>query len=196
MRRIQALLMLTSALLWAGCSSTTVHRESAPIVGLRNPSVHFVVDNTQKLPVAGTFDWGFAVFRVANLPELDLSVVDQRIHGSLEKTLSAKGFTKTNASPDFLVSYALANNAAIDEKTLNGAYDGMVQSPPYVSGNDQKPLQYRRGSLIIDIVDAKTKHLLWRGAIMAEIDMGLTEEQKQRRCNDVIAELLKHYPKP
>ena len=192
----------TTSLLLAGfvsvsaCASPTIHRESSQITGLRNPSVHFMVDNTRALPTSGSFNWGFAVFQVADLPELNLADVDERIHEALLSTLTKKGFVKTGTGPDFLVSYALASGAGIDEATLNGAYDGAVQPPPPASGNAQQPIQYRRGTLIVDIAETKTKHLLWRGAIMADVDLSVSDEEKRLRCERAVEELLKHYPKP
>ena len=82
------------------------------------------------------------------------------------------------------------------EATLNGAYHGAVQPPPSASGNPQQQLQYRRGTLIVDIAETKTKHLLWRGAIMADVDLSVSEDQKRLRTEGAIEELLKHYPKP
>jgi hypothetical protein len=197
MKNAFPILMLAGVLGFAACSPQTVHQDAPvpAIVGLRNSSVRFLVDNTRKLPVAGTFDWGYTIFRVRNLPEFDLSAVDQRIHAALQQKLAAKGFVKTSANPDLLVSYAVASDASLDEKTLNEAYEGAVLSPPG-AGNDQESLRYRRGTLIIDIVETKTKHLLWRGAIMADVQLGVTEQEKQLRSQAVVAELLKNYPKP
>lgn len=196
MKRSTAFLLLAGFIFLAACSTRTFQRESAPIEGLRNPSVHFLVDNTRALPTTGSFDWGFAVFRVTDLPELNLAEVDERIHEAMLKALTKKGFVKTDTEPDFLVSYALASGAGIDEATLNGAYDGAVQPPPSASGNAQEQLQYHRGTLIVDIAETKTKRLLWRGAIMADIDLSVSEEQKRLRCEGAARELLKHYPKP
>jgi len=196
MKRCMTSLLVAGAISLAACSSPTIHRESSPIAGLRDPSVHFLVDNTRTLPTAGSFDWGFVIFRVADIPELNLADVDKRIHDALLSALTKKGFVKTDTGPDFLVSYALASGAGIDEATLNGAYHGAVQPPPSASGNAQQQLQYRRGTLIVDIAETKTKHLLWRGAIMADVDLSVSEDQKRLRTEGAIEELLKHYPKP
>lgn len=197
MKRSIPLLFLSLAgwMLLGGCASAPVQQKCPPIVGLRNPSVRFLVDNTRKLPASGSFEWGFAAFRVSGL-QLDLSAVDRLIHESLMKALTSKGFVKVDTNAELRVSYAVASGAGIDEATLNGAYEGSVQSPPISSGNPQHPLQYRRGTLIIDIVETKTKHLLWRGAIMADIDLNLAEDQKRLRCEGAVNILLKHYPKP
>lgn len=198
MKHFFRILMLTGLLAFAACSSQSVHRDVAvpPIIGLRNPSVHFIVDNTRKLPVTGTYDWGHTIFQVANLPEFDLSTADQRIHDALQKTFSAKGFVKATANPDLLVSYALAMDSGLDEKTLNEAYEGTVLSLPKLAGNGQPSVQYRQGTLIVDIVETTTRHLLWRGAIKAEVELGISEDAKQQRVQAVVTELLKNYPKP
>jgi hypothetical protein len=196
MKHLLFALALTEVCFLSACSSSTVRQDSPPIVGLRNPSVQFLVDNTKPLPATGRFDWGFGLFHVERLPKLDLSAVDKLIHESLLKTLEKKGFVKTDAAPDFLVSYALTSGANLDETELDEAYGDAAKSMPHASGNPAKPDQYRQGTLIIDIVEAKTKHLLWRGAILADIEVGLSDEQKRARCQGAVDELLRHYPKP
>jgi hypothetical protein len=91
------------------------------------------------------------------------------------------------------VSYALASGAEIDDEELNKAYGDILDAP---AAGEETDLHYKRGVLILDIVDRKSKHLLWRGAIMAEIDMSWPEERKQERCNAAVRELLRHYPHP
>lgn len=191
-------LPLAGLLFLSACSSSTteVRLDSKPIVGLRDASVQFIVDNTRKLPASGTFDWGFALFRVEHLPNVNLSAADKLIHECLKAGMEKKGFTMTEKDPEFLVSFAVTTGAGLDEKTLNAAYEGAEQPLPIASVGNGQPLQYRRGTLIVDIVQAKTKHLLWRGAITAEIDLTLGEDQKRLRCEGAVGELLKHYPKP
>lgn len=50
--------------------------------------------------------------------------------------------------------------------------------------------------LIVDVVDRKAKHLMWRGAILAEIDMAWPETRKQERCDAAVGELLRLFPRP
>ena len=157
-----------AGLLALAACSTRPAREAVPvtpIAGLHNVSVNFLVDNTRKLPLKGTFDWGYTLFRVANLPEFDLAAADQRLHNALAKTLTARGFVKTSANPDLLVSLALADGTGIDEKILNEAYEGAVLAPPTMAKDPDHALKYRRGTLIIDIVETRTKHLLCQRAV-------------------------------
>ena len=57
-------------------------------------------------------------------------------------------------------------------------------------------LHYERGALIVDLVDREAKHLIWRGAILAEIDMTWPEARKQERCDAAVAELMRSFPRP
>jgi hypothetical protein len=166
MKRCMTFLLLAGSISLAACSSRTIERESSPIVGLRDPSVHFLGDNTRTLPTAGSFDWGFAIFRIADIPELNLADVDKRIHDALLGALTKKGFVKTDTGPDFLVSYALASGAGIDEATLNGAYDGAVHPPPPAIPTNNFNIAGARSS---STSRRRKRHLLWR-AIMADVD--------------------------
>lgn len=196
MKRLIPVLLLPGLLLLAACTFSSFRRDVPAIEGLRHPAVHFVVDNTRELPTAGTFDWGFAIFRVANSAELDLAGIDQRLHDALLERLTKQGFVKTGENPEFLVSYALADGDGLDESVLNQSYDSPAQPPPRLAGGAGQPLHYRRGALIVDVAEAKTKRLLWRGAILAEIKEGLNDEPKQARCRGAVNALLAHFPKP
>ena len=57
-------------------------------------------------------------------------------------------------------------------------------------------MHYKRGVLVLDVVERISGTLLWRGAIMADIDMNWPEERKQERCNAAVKALLQHYPRP
>ena len=176
-----------------GCASDSTTFKPESLAGLKNPSIRILADCSKGSPVSGTFGWGYCFFRVAQIPDLNLSVVDERLHNAMLSELTRKGLVFTESEPDVLVSYALASGAEIDDEELNKAYGDLLNAP---AAGKETDLHYKRGVLILDIVDRKSKHLLWRGAIMAEIDMSWPEERKQERCDAAIGELLKYYPHP
>jgi hypothetical protein len=176
-----------------GCASRTLTYQPAELAGLKNPSIHVLADRSQEAPVTGTFGWGYCLFRVAQNPSNQLAAVGERLQRAASASLTAKGLSFAEAEPDLLVSYALAADAAIDETELDRAYHGLLKEA--VSASDAS-VHYKRGVLVLDVVARRTGRLLWRGAIMAEIDLAWPEERKQERCDAVISELLRHYPKP
>ncbi len=176
-----------------GCSQKSLTFKTGELSGMKNPSIHILKDRALPDNVSGTFGWGLCMFRLEQHPDLNLSAIDQRLRNAMQSGLTGKGLSFSEKEPDFLVSYALAAGSEITEEELNQAYGGTLLAPVDGTGTD---LFYKRGVLIIDILDRKAKHLLWRGAIMADFDLAWPEERKQERCDSGVGELLRHFPRP
>jgi hypothetical protein len=176
-----------------GCVSDPRTPETGPLPGLENPSVQIMTSLTEKAPVVGSFGWGYCLFKVPQELGVDISAVDERLREALSLELSRKGLVFAESDPDVLVSYALAAAGEINDDELNQTYGDLLDAP---AGGKEAGLYYKRGVLILDLVDRKSKHLLWRGAIMAGIDMSWPEERKQERCDAAINALLSYYPHP
>jgi hypothetical protein len=157
--------------------------------------MRILVDERNPMPKSGTLGWGKSVFRVETSPDLNLATVNERMHDALRAGFKKKGFKVVDENPDYLVSFALAAGAEIDEAELNREYGDYLQMPA-AGTNAVDNLAYKRGVLIVDVVDRKAKHLMWRGAIMAEIDMAWPETRKQERCDAAVAELMRFFPRP
>jgi hypothetical protein len=176
-----------------GCASDPTTIKSDSLAGLKNPSIRILVDRSKETPVSGSFGWGYCFFRVAEIPGLNLSAVDERLHNAMRSEFTHKGLVFAEVEPDILVSYALANAAEIDDEELNRAYGDLLNPP---AAGKETDLHYKCGVLVLDMVDRKSKHLIWRGAIMAEIDMSWPDERKQERCDAAVKALLRYYPHP
>lgn len=189
--------MLCSLMLGAllmGCRTTEDVGEVRAIEGVKNASVHILFDNTRALPVTGTFGWGPSMLRVDPAHQVRLSEVEERLHQSLLHALPGEGFTYTNRAPDYLVGFAVLAGASLDEAELNNAYGGLLAFPG--RGATMPSVTYSAGVLILDIVERTNGHLLWRGAIKADVELDLPAAKKQARCDGAISELLRHYPSP
>lgn len=165
-----------------------------PIEGLANPSLHILFDNTRALPETGTFGWGISLLHIDPALKLNLSEIEARLHRSLRDALPSEGFTYTNEAPDYLVGFAVMAGASLDEAELNQFYGASLSFPARVDATP--PMNYQAGVLILDLVERINGHLLWRGAIKADINLDLPEAKKQARCDGAIRELLRHYPNP
>jgi hypothetical protein len=53
---------------------------------------------------------------------------------------------------------------------------------------------YLTGTLLIDIIDAASKQLVWRGTAAGEIDPGLTSRERDERIRNIVHEMLAHFP--
>jgi hypothetical protein len=93
---------------------------------------------------------------------------------AVEEELARKGYTKTSVNPDMLVAYDMSVSVpdAMDKPERYG--QGFGYSYAYMSGyrytygNAQMPGYravdlFKQGTLIVDVIDPRTKQLLWRG---------------------------------
>lgn len=121
-----------------------------------------------------------------------------RIISSIKKELEAKGFTENNATPDFLVN---ATTLAKDKKQVTGTtnyygYGGYYRpyswGPGFGGTTTYNVYEYRDGSLIIDLVDASTKKLVWQGTGNKEIDMPLKNAEKV--IPEAVTKILASFP--
>jgi len=162
---------------------------------LVNPSFHILVNPEQPGPDLGTFDFETKLFKVADTQNVDLAAADDRICRAIVGVLETKGFRRDTEDPDLLVSYAVALDASISGSDFNAAYaEEFPVAFPELEPHEE--LNYHQGTLILDFVGRESRELLWRGAIMAEIDMEVSDADRERRSRHVIEILLAHYPKP
>jgi hypothetical protein len=80
---------------------------------------------------------------------------ENRIRESLESQFSAIGMQKTDIEPDFL--FAFYAKSVLRTRWQSPSYGG-----PGSSGN-AAPMGYEVGTLVVDIVDPKSSHVVWRG---------------------------------
>lgn len=109
----------------------------------------------------------------------------QRIINATKDELIKKGFIEDQTNPQLLVNVT----AIVNEKkqvTANsyynygGYYRPYRWGPTYVGGSTvYNVYDLKEGSLIIDILDASSKHLLWQGTGNKEIDTGLKKPETE-----------------
>jgi hypothetical protein len=103
-----------------------------------------------------TYTRGPADTQATGDPRLDNNrFFHERIQTDVENGLNARGFEKTTAgSPDVLIHY----HASVTQTfNANGA------DQPYVTCDDCEPYVYDAGTIVVDLVDARTRRLVWRG---------------------------------
>ena len=120
--------------------------------------------------------------------------LDQLIRNAASKELAAKGFRVDPGNPDFLVIYH------IDIKDqLNASDWGYSHSGDWsywgLSGQDVDVQQYREGVLIIDMVDAASKQLIWRGFAQKALPEKMPPpEEVEKKVDKLVAAILEKFP--
>lgn len=129
------------------------------------------------------------VLRNGRIDQRDTLMRD-RIDGALANEFLAKGLEADPQNPDLIVTYtAGAQNFAVPDTGPGGwGYDGYGFGDYY----DDGLYEVQEGSLLIDVMDAHTKKLVWRSVAVAD--------DENFRSPQIIAstvnEALKKYPAP
>lgn len=128
-------------------------------------------------------------FHQKGIDKLELNDLDKRrILNAIEAQMAAKGFTKTETSPDLYINVLASSKEKINID--NGYYGGYWS--PY--GGGSRVYQYTSGTIIIDIVDDERNVLVWQGA-----GSGLNVSDLDRKADDIpqaVAEIMVKFPPP
>ena len=133
----------------------------------------------------------FAYFK-PGIDKVEISDLDKRrILKAIDMQMAQKSIIKSDL-PDLLVSI---NTSAKEKVYINNNFNGFWGWGwnPWMWGPNQNMVSTRtEGALYIDLIDAKTKQLVWQGKGKG----GISEYTKNRdeRIGVFVAEILKKYP--
>ena len=106
-----------------------------------------------------------------------------------------------NASPDFLVSYHVVMEEKLDPSTYDELYGYgfwgrgyRYPSPLFYHPPLGGVRVYNQGSLIIDMVDAKTQQPIWRGVSEKRLSRSLSPQKQREILSSAVQEVLTQFP--
>lgn len=119
----------------------------------------------------------FALYNSDSIHDAISQLNQQRILNAIKSEMVKKGLQEATGSPDVLVNVTaiLQNRVAVSSTTDYYGYGGMYR-PYYWGGGmgsattNYNVQHYKDGSLIIDVIDANSKKLVWQGIGNKEID--------------------------
>jgi hypothetical protein len=124
-----------------------------------------------------------------NNPLLYNELTDKRIKKAAEVQFQAKGIQYSAENPDLRVHYHIIvdNRSAVRPTTYGYFYS------PYWMRNQYDVYQYREGTLIIDLMDAKNNNLIWRGWGTEVLD-GSNIDLTEADINEAVYKILNEFP--
>lgn len=116
----------------------------------------------------------------------------KRIVDAIDKQLAAKGLrmAEGKADVDALVAYHAAFSRNLE---INGSGWGGYRFGPARSGSARVE-EIVVGTLVVDVIDAKTGTILWRGIATKELDVNASPEKRDKNINKAAEKLFKNYP--
>jgi len=130
-----------------------------------------------------TYAWGGN-----NANQIKNSILAQVAQQDIENAMSQKGFTKVTESqnPDLI----LTANGGMRQQTSWSAW-GMRGIGGGMGGIT--PEQNVEGTMIVDLYDAKTQSLIWRG--MAQDTLNNNGNKNQQMVEKAVQKMFKQWPK-
>lgn len=178
---IKILLSILSILIFSGCSSIKVSNDFDPSFSFNDVQTYAILYKSK---------------------EYSNTLTDERIMTGIDTELKQKGYTKANRkNADLYVVF----HTDVQNKTKivqdyqyigvspyrygrHYGYGGMMAVPTTRSYN------YDEGKLIVDILDAKEKKIVWRGVATDSLKNLKTPEERVQYINEVMASIFKTLP--
>jgi hypothetical protein len=129
----------------------------------------------------------------SSIDKVEISDLDKkRILHSIDDALATKGFTKSE-TPDVLVSIFTKESQRVDIYNNSGFGWGMGWGfGPYMGMGYNSTYVTPEGTLYIDLIDAKTKELVWQGQGSGYLTNNA--EEKDARIKEFVDRILQQYP--
>lgn len=159
-------------LLFSGCASVRVKHD---------------YDSTVNFETYKTYSWLRQRVHETDAPagkgNMGVSVVREAV----DRELAAKGYVKTDdPNPDFKLAF---HTNATDKIDVNIYGYGPWRRPFY--GRYANVDRYKEGTLILDIVDAAEKRLIWRGWGTSNLS---DRSRAAEKISEVVAKMLEKFP--
>jgi len=114
-----------------------------------------------------------------------------RIKDAVNGALTAKGWTQVESGGDVSV---VAMEITHNQQTLNTFYDGFGGGWRWGGFGDATTTTetYQVGSLVVDLFDAKTKNLIWRGS--SSDTLSNNADKNTKNLDKGVQKMFAHFP--
>ena len=111
---------------------------------------------------------------------------DSHVRKLIASQMTKKGLTRVETNPDLEVAYHIG---------LKGEYGGANWDVKYLEQIRNAEVYKSSGAvLIIDIIDARTHRLIWRGTGTGAVNVDPTPEMVQKNVTRAVNKILDKYP--
>ena len=115
----------------------------------------------------------------------DVSLTEQRIHNGVNAQLQGKGMTQVESNPNVFVATHVTTHT-VPQVIADGF-------GPWGFGGGMATVQtYTEGSLIVDLYDASTKKMVWRGVATATVSS--KPEKNASNIDKALMKMFERYP--
>ncbi len=178
MRQLLPVFVTAFALAGTGCAATL--------------SVSSHVDRARDFSQYNSYDWGPSDALPAKDPRLDSNpLFTDYVHGAIDRELALKGLDRADsAAPDLLIHYHATAQGRIDVNQIDQAYG-------YCLAEDCPPdeFEYEAGTIVVDLMDARTNRLVWRGWAQSRLEDFLEDpDRMSQTVRESVTRMMQQLP--
>lgn len=132
--------------------------------------------------------------RVAD-PVADNALMGSRVRAAVDQALEARAFRPVSqgAEPSFYVSYMVSMATKVDVQATP-AVGGIHPWGGWALANDVWLSEYQALTLVVDVLEPRQKHLIWRGSMEIRFDERSSPEHRAERIRKTVDRILAKFP--
>jgi len=112
-------------------------------------------------------------------------LLEKRVRGWADEVLAKKGLQRVDTGGDLNISYVDDASAATEIHTT-GTGVGF--------NRNTRAVNYNEGMMMIDMLDAKSNQLVWRGIAELTLSENPTTDEVDKRVRSAVRKVLDQYP--
>ena len=160
------------------------------IVGCSDVRVSTDYDPSVDFTTFDTFSWTSSPFAHSARGGVPDDRLAAQIRNDVADVLGDKGLTLTGRSE---ASVLVSHHVTVEPRVaVHRRYTATRSGVRHYSRSWIE--EYERGTLVIDVVDAATNQLVWRGSARSRLPDGRTAEQRNRLVRDAVERILARFP--
>ena len=150
-------------------------------------NVSYDFDASTNFAALKTYAW------VRGTPLTD-EINHRRVVGAIEAQLALRGLTRleTSANADLLVAYHATFDRDLQINWFSSGWGGYR-----FAGNrtgSARTEQILVGTLGVDLINAKSKTIVWRAMATKDVDVNAKPEKREKNIDKTVEKLFKNYP--
>lgn len=162
------------------------------MAGCATMNVSSHLDKDVRFADYATYDWGPPDNLPVGDPRLDNNpFFNDYLQGAIEKKMAARGFARAvGATPDLLIHYHASVNQRMDVYAVDQRYG-------YCYGNcEPQIVDYEQGTLVVDLVDARTSKVVWRGWAQDAMNGIIDNQQRlEKQVDEGVTKMMMLLPR-
>lgn len=137
-----------------------------------------------------TYQW------VSEDPENPIGEDEAVARAMVDLVLASRAYSQVSTDADFKIDVHIATDSNLDLSGLNDRYRGSAGQWTSVGGGaGEFSLRiYKQGALAVDVIDAESGDLVWRGLVEADLPPRLSEESAEALLEEAVTKIMDRFP--